>query len=62
MSLSSHGLGLGEVIGLAGALGSVRRLVFLGVEVADVEMGHPLSPPVAEALPSGLVRRRGVSM
>lgn len=54
-SLSSHGLGLAEAIGLAVALGPVPRVVFHGVEVADVTAGRPLSAPVAEALPE-LVR------
>lgn len=49
-SLSSHGLGLAEAIGLAAALGPVPRVVFHGVEVADVTAGRRLSVPVAEAL------------
>lgn len=55
-SLSSHGLGLAEAVGLAAALGQTPLIVFLGVEAADVTAGHPLSPPVAAALP-GLVDR-----
>jgi hydrogenase maturation protease len=49
-SLSSHGLGLAESIGLAAAVGARPRLVFLGVEVEDVTVGHPLSPRVSVAL------------
>jgi hydrogenase maturation protease len=51
-SISSHGFGVGEVLGLAGALGPVPDLVFLGVEVEDVTAGHPLSEPVEKALPT----------
>jgi hydrogenase maturation protease len=51
-SISSHGFGVADVVGLAGVLGSVPRLVFFGVEAADVTPGHPLSGPVADALPS----------
>jgi len=50
-ALSSHGLGLAEAVGLAAALGRAPRIVFVGVEVADVTAGRPPSPPVAEALP-----------
>jgi hydrogenase maturation protease len=49
--LSSHGIGLADVIGLAVALGRTRRLVVLGVEVDDITVGHPLSEAVAKALP-----------
>ncbi|HEX9124532.1 MAG TPA: hydrogenase maturation protease, partial [Actinomycetota bacterium] len=38
-SLSSHGLGLAEAVGLAAALGGMPRVVFLGIEVADVTAG-----------------------
>jgi hydrogenase maturation protease len=51
-SLSSHGLGLGEAVGLASALGGRARVVFLGLEVADVRAGRGLSDAVAEALPA----------
>lgn len=51
-ALSSHGFGLVETLGLAAALGSVSQVVFFGVEVADVTMGHGLSQPVAGAVPS----------
>ncbi|MBI3647809.1 MAG: hydrogenase maturation protease [Actinobacteria bacterium] len=55
-SLSSHGLGLAEALGLAAALGPVPKVVFLGVEAGDVTAGHPLSPPV-EAAVDELVER-----
>jgi hydrogenase maturation protease len=51
-ALSSHGLGLSEAVGLAGALGPLPRVVFVGVEAADLQAGHGLSPAVAEALPA----------
>jgi hydrogenase maturation protease len=50
-SLSSHGLGVGEAIGLAGALGRAPRVVVHGVEVADVTAGAPLSAAVRGAVP-----------
>lgn len=50
-SLSSHGLGLAEAMGLAAALGRPPRIVFVGVEAGDVTAGRPLSPAVAGALP-----------
>ncbi len=58
-SLSSHGLGLAEAVGLAAALSAAPRVVFLGVEAAQVGMGMPVSPPVAAALPvlAGLIVR-----
>ena len=55
-SLSSHGLGLGEAVGLAVALGRAPNLVFLGVEAGDFETGHPLSPSVGLALPDLVAR------
>lgn len=55
-SLSSHGIGLGETLGLAAALGRLPALVFVGIEVAGVEVGRQLSPPVAAHLPE-LVQR-----
>jgi len=55
-TVSSHGLGVAETVGLAAALGKVSRLVFLGVEAGDVTAGHGLSGPVADAMP-GLIRR-----
>lgn len=51
-SLSSHGLGVAEAVGLAAALGPTPRVEFWGVEVADVTMGRPLSAPIANALPA----------
>jgi hydrogenase maturation protease len=51
-SLSSHGLGLAEAVGLAAALGPVPRVVFLGIEVGDVTAGNGLSPAVEAAMPS----------
>ena len=50
-SLSSHGLGLAEAIGLAAALGESPRIVFLGVEGADATAGHGLSQAVRAAIP-----------
>ena len=61
-SLSSHGLGLAEAVGLAAALGPVPRVVFLGIEVGDVSAGSGLSPAVEAALPSlveAIVREAG---
>ncbi len=55
-SLSSHGFGLGEALGLAATIGRAPRVVFLGVEIEDVAAGDPLSPTVAAALDE-LVRR-----
>jgi hydrogenase maturation protease len=51
-SLSSHGLGLSEAVGLAGALGPLPRVVFVGVEAADMQAGHGLSPAVVAAFPA----------
>jgi hydrogenase maturation protease len=50
-SLSSHGLGVGEAVGLAVALGQRPQVIFLGVEAGDVTMGHGPSARVAGALP-----------
>jgi hydrogenase maturation protease len=55
-SLSSHGFGVGEVVGLAAALGSAPRVVVIGVEVADLTAGHPPSEPVASSLPEVVAR------
>ena len=49
-SLSTHGLGVAEAVGLAAALDEAPRVVFLGVEIAEVTAGSPLSGPVAGAL------------
>jgi hydrogenase maturation protease len=51
-SISSHGFGIAEAVGLASALGEAPRVVFVGVEVAAVEAGRPLSGPVEAALPA----------
>jgi hydrogenase maturation protease len=51
-SLSSHGFGLVEAVGLAAALGESPRIVFVGVEAADVTAGHDLSPAVEGAIPA----------
>lgn len=48
---SSHGLGLGDAVQLADALGTLPRLlVVLAVEGADSGPGHGLSPEVAAAV------------
>jgi hydrogenase maturation protease len=51
-SISSHGLGVAEAVGLAAALGSLPRVVFLGLEVGDLTNGRGLTPAVTAALPS----------
>lgn len=51
-SLSSHGLGLAEAVGLAAALGHAPRVIFHGVEAAGVEMGSPVSQAVSAAMPA----------
>ena len=49
-AVSSHGLGVGEAIGLAAALGRMPdRLVIHAVEAADVGHGVGLSPAVSAA-------------
>ena len=50
-SVSSHGFGIAEAVGMAAALEGAARVTFLGVEVADVTAGNPLSTAVAAALP-----------
>ncbi len=50
-SLSSHGFGVAEAVGLAAALHDAPIVVLLGVEVGDVTAGGGLSPPVAAAMP-----------
>ena len=50
-SLSSHGFGVAEAIGLVAALDGAPRVVFLGLEVEQVTAGSPPSDAVAEALP-----------
>ena len=58
--VSSHGLGLGEAIGLARALGRMPgRLVIHAVEAADFGQGVGLTPAVAaaaDALTSAVLR------
>ncbi|MGZ4132533.1 MAG: hydrogenase maturation protease [Actinomycetota bacterium] len=49
-SLSSHGLGVAEAVGLAAALGAAPRVVFHGVEAGDVTAGAPPSASVLAAL------------
>lgn len=50
-AVSSHGLGLGEAIGLASALGRLpERLIVHTVEAGDVSVGSGLTPPVAAAI------------
>lgn len=45
---STHGMGLGELIELARALGRLpRRLIVYGIEGAAFDPGYGLSPPVA---------------
>ncbi|MBI4260584.1 MAG: hydrogenase maturation protease [Actinobacteria bacterium] len=55
-SVSSHGFGVGEAVGLAAALRPGHRIVFLGVEAENVAAGWPVSAPVRRALP-GLAHR-----
>jgi hydrogenase maturation protease len=50
--LSLHGLGLAEALALADRLGRrPARLLVIGVEPAQVEIGHGLSDVVAAAVP-----------
>jgi hydrogenase maturation protease len=54
---SSHGLGVGDVIRLAAALGSLpERTVVYGIEGQDFQPGHGLTRPVTEAIPSVVAR------
>jgi len=51
-ALSSHGIGLAEVVELARRLGRLpRRLVIFGIEGRCFDPGAPLSPEVAAAIP-----------
>jgi hydrogenase maturation protease len=50
-ALSSHGYGLAEAFALAGTLGRLPPTVFLGLHVAGVDAGRPLSPQLARAMP-----------
>ncbi|MFI9650675.1 hydrogenase maturation protease [Streptomyces sp. NPDC052040] len=59
---STHALGLAECLALAEVLGQLpQRLVVHAVEVADVELGAPLSEAVRSALPD-LVDRVAASV
>lgn len=59
---SSHGLGLGEAIELARALGRLPgQLVVYAVEGADTAPGRGLSPPVARVV-GPLARRIGAEI
>lgn len=55
-SLSSHGLGVAEAVGLAAAIGVAPAVVFLGIEADDVTAGHPLSVAVERSLPELVAR------
>jgi hydrogenase maturation protease len=55
-SLSSHGFGVSEAVGLTAALGAAPAVVFLGVEVQDVTAGHALSPALERSLPELVAR------
>ncbi|MDQ7041673.1 MAG: hydrogenase maturation protease [Rhodothermus sp.] len=51
-AVSSHGIGLAEVVELARQLGRLpRRLIIYGIEGRWFEPGRPLSPEVAAAIP-----------
>jgi hydrogenase maturation protease len=50
-SLSSHGLGVAEAIGLAAAIGRVPRVVVLGIEAEDSAPGAAPSAAVERGLP-----------
>ncbi|WP_435642456.1 hydrogenase maturation protease [Streptomyces sp. H49] len=59
---STHALGLGECLALAEVLGQLpQRLVVYAMEVADVELGAPLSEAVRSALPE-LIERVAASV
>jgi hydrogenase maturation protease len=51
-SLSSHGMNLAEAVRLAGALGEIAEVTFLGMEVEDVSIGDGLSERAAAGLPA----------
>lgn len=50
-SLSSHGLGVAEAVGLAAAIGPVPRVVVLGIEAETSAAGAGRSPAVERGLP-----------
>jgi hydrogenase maturation protease len=48
---STHALGIGEIVELARAMGSLpRRVLVYGIEAGSFEPGHPVTPPVAAAV------------
>jgi hydrogenase maturation protein HypF len=48
---STHGMGVGEAIGLSGALGRLpRRLVLYAIEAHEFSPGEPLSPEVEQGV------------
>jgi len=49
-AVSSHGIGLQDVVGLATLLDRAPRIVFWGVEAGRARAGEALSPAVADAL------------
>ena len=54
---STHGLGVGDVVRLAVALGSLpERSVVYGIEGQDFQPGHELTPYVKEAVPAVVAR------
>ena len=57
LRLSTHGLGLGEAIELARALGELPpRLIVFAVEIAGCQPGAPLSPAAAAGVEEVLRR------
>jgi hydrogenase maturation protease len=50
-SLSSHGFGIVESVGLAAAIGRPPRVVVLGVEAESAAAGAAVSPAIRDALP-----------
>ena len=50
-SLSSHGFGVAEAFGLAGAIGPLPHVVVIGVEAEQTAAGRPMSEAVRAALP-----------
>jgi hydrogenase maturation protease len=60
-ALSSHGVGLAEVVALAGTLGErPARLVVVGVEGADFALGEGLSAAVEAAVEDACRAVRGL--
>jgi len=57
--ISTHGFGLGAAVELARALGQLpRRCIVYAIEGAGFELGAPLSPDVAAAIPEVVARLR----